>query len=141
MRSVIAGFAALSLALAACGDDTEDALSAVCDAEEEVAANLASFAELDPTTNTSSDYEDVLDDLESAVEDLRSARGDLAEQDVDNVTNAYDDLQSEVADLDDVPLAELEGEVVAALQEQALQLTQLYATAYANSSCTEESDG
>ena len=140
MRRVLVGACVLAFVVAACGDDddTSDALSNVCDQQEDVAESLAALVALDPTTNTTGDYQSALDDLESSVEDLREARGELAEQDVDNVTSAFESLQSDLQDLDDVVLAEADEAVSGTIAEASAEFQQAYAEAYANSSCAPE---
>lgn len=141
MRTAVAGVAAIALVLAACGDDdTSDALSAVCDQEEQVLEDLTALAALDPTTSTTGEYQSAVDALDSSIEDLRAARSDLAEQDVDNVQAAYDSLQSALEGLDDVPLAEAPDAAASEVQAQIVALQEQYATAYANSSCTSDDE-
>ena len=123
------------LLITACGDDTEDAFSAVCDAQGDVADDLAALASIDPTSATSGEFKDAVEDLSSSVDDLREARGDLAEQDVDNVTNAFDALRSDLDDLDDVPMTDLESAVQIEVIEAIAEFQVAYETAYANSDC------
>ena len=117
------------------GDDTEDAMSAVCDARSSTLESVASLAGLDPATATADDLEDGLNDLGDSVDDLEDARGDMAEQDVDNVTSAFDDLKSSLSELGDVPLAELESNVTIEVIEAVAAFQVAYDTAYENSSC------
>ena len=133
----------IALVFAACGnddDDTADALSTVCDEQEQVTEDLAELLALDPTVNTTSDYQSALEDLDQSVDNLVSARGDFVEQDVDNVQSAYDDARAGLDDLDDVPLAEADQQVAAELATQLAELQELYLTAYANSSCAPSSE-
>jgi hypothetical protein len=141
MRAVVAGVLALALIGAACDDDDEttDALDTVCDAEQSVAENLSALLALDPATNTTGEYQEATEALESSIEDLGDARSELGDQNVDNVSQAYDDLQSQLSELDDVPLNEAGDETVAAVQAQAAELQELYQQAYADSSCTPDS--
>lgn len=136
MKKTLTCLAATSLVvLAACGDDTEDAMSAVCDAQSSVLESLGGLESLDPSTATADDLEDSLNDLGDSVDDLREARGDMAEQDVDNVTNAFDGLRDSLSELDDVPLSELESEVSINVIESIAEFQVAYETAYTNSSC------
>lgn len=136
MKKTLPYLAAASLVvLAACGDDTEDAMSAVCDAQSSVFESLGDLESLDPASATKDDLDDGLDDLGDSIDDLREARGDMAEQDVDNVTTAFDDLRNTLSGLDDVPLSELPSEVAISVIEAVAEFQVAYETAYANSSC------
>ncbi|MFW2335343.1 hypothetical protein [Ilumatobacter sp.] len=136
MKKPATCFAVASVLLvAACGDDTEDAMSAVCDAQTSTLESVAALASLDPATATADDLEDGLSDLSDSVDDLKDARGNMNEQDVDNVTSALDDLKSSLSDLDDVPLAELESNVTIEVIEAVAAFQVAYDTAYENSSC------
>lgn len=121
------------LLVAACGDDTEDAMSAVCDAQTSTLESVAALASLDPAT--ADDLEDGLSDLSDSVDDLEDARGNMNEQDVDNVTSALDDVKSSLSDLDEVPLAELESNVTIEVIEAVAAFQVADDTAYENSSC------
>lgn len=129
------------LVLSACGSDddpTESALSAVCDAEEQVLEDVAALAATDLAETTGDDLQEMLDSLKSSVDDLQSARGDLAEQDVDNVSSAFDSLKAELSELGDVPVAELEDAAVATIEDALDAFQASYEEAYANSSCTSD---
>jgi hypothetical protein len=137
MMKFAAGLVLATMLLAACGDsdDTSDALSAVCDSQEGVLEDLDALAALDPAVNTTDEYKSVVSDLQSSVDDLAEARSDLSEQDVENIEDAFDELRSELEDLDDVPLGEADAAIGAASDAQIEELARLYDTAYANSSC------
>lgn len=142
-KTVICLAAAGALVLAACGDDddpTESAMSAVCDAEEKVLESIAALAALDPAENTGEDLQQGVEDLQSSVDDLEAARGDLAEQDVDNVKSAFDGLKTALGDLGDVPLSELEDSASATIDESITAFQTAYEEAYANSSCSGDSE-
>lgn len=144
MKKLIAAMLVVIPLLGACGDDdaTEDAMTAVCDAEVQVLEDLAALSSLDPTQITGDDFKAMVESLQSSVDQLEEARGDLAEQDVDNVSSAYDSLKTSVEDLgDDVPLAELEDAVVGEIGTAIQGLDAAYAEAYANSSCTPDAEG
>lgn len=59
----------------------------------------------------------------------------MADQDVDNVTNAYEDLQASLSELDDVPLSELPSNIAIEVIEAVADFQVAYETAYENSSC------
>jgi hypothetical protein len=139
MMKFVAGLVSAAMLLAACGDsdDTTDALSAVCDSQAAVAGQLLALELLDPVVNTTEEYKSALEDLQDSVDDLREARSDLREEDVENVENVYDELKSELEDLDDVPLADADAVIGAASDAQISELAAFYDEAYANSSCPE----
>ena len=142
MYKVLISIIAAAALLAACGDDsdpTEDALTAVCDAEAGVVEDLAALGTVDPGETTGDEFRGMVESLQSSVDDLRAARADFIEQDVDNVTSAFDSLKSELSELSDIPLAELEDASSAAIGAAVEEFQTAYAEAYANSSCT--SDG
>jgi len=144
MKRILAIAIVSVLALAACGSDddpTESALSGVCEAQEQVLADVEAIAAADLTETTAEDLEGMLDSLNSSVDDLKSARGDLAEQDVDNVTSAFDSLKSSLGELGDVPLAELESTATATVEEAIDEFQASYIEAYENSSCASDDSG
>ena len=132
-------------ALSACGDDdatsdTSDAFSSVCDNQESVLASLVALDSVDGTETTGDELQSMVDDLKSSVEDLDGAKADLVEQDVDNVSSAFDSLVEQVQDLGDVPLTELEAEVSAAGQAAIADFRTAYEAAYESSSCTSDAE-
>lgn len=112
-------------------------MSDVCDAQDDVMSDLSALVALDPSTNTTEDYQSVLGDIEDDVENLVSARSDLGDADVDSVESAFDDVRSELEGLDDEPLSEVLDDAGQAVVDGAADLMQQYETAYDNSSCTE----
>lgn len=85
---------------------------------------------------TTEEYRSALESLQGSVEDLREARSELVEQDVSNVSGAFDSLRSELDGLDDVLLADLEGEAGVAIDAQADELEELYVAAFQSPSCS-----
>lgn len=136
MKKILTVLTIALVVVAGCGDDTSDALSAFCDSQESVLADLGALQALDPATDTIDDYREVASDLDESLAELRAARSDLAEQDVENVESAWQEIDDEISSIE-APLGEAGDEVRAAVAEQIEQLTTLYETAYANSSCGE----
>ena len=141
MKHLLIAVLGLTLLAAACGDDdgddTADALGAVCDANASVVENLDNLEALTPAANTTDEYRDALDSLQSSVDDLRAARADLGEQDVANVENAFDQLRADLEGLGDVALADAGDEISSAIESGSEALAEFYDVAFANSSCTE----
>jgi hypothetical protein len=138
MKKILALAIVSMLALAACGSDddpTESALSGVCEAQEQVLADLEELAAADFAETTSEDLEGMLDSLSSSVDELQGAKDDLSDQDIENVTGAFDSLKSDLSEISDVPLAELEDAAVATIDTAIDDFQAAYVQAYENSSC------
>jgi predicted nuclease with TOPRIM domain len=141
MRTILMISVAGALLFAACGSDddpTESAISAVCDAQDQVIEDVAALTTADRAETTGEDLNEMLESLQSSVDQLQEARGDLVSQDVDNVKSAFDSLKSSLGELGDVPLTELEDAAVAAVDEEIYAFTEAYVVAYSNSSCEAE---
>jgi hypothetical protein len=141
MKHLLMALVSLTLLATACGDDdgddTADALSAVCDANASVVENLDALEALTPAVNTTDEYRDALDSVQSSVDDLRAARADLVEQDVSNVESAFDQLRADLEGLGDVALADAGDEITSAIESGSEALADFYDVAFANSSCAE----
>lgn len=142
MKKALATIVVVGALAAACGsdDETEDALSAVCDAQVQVLQDVAALSTVDPATTTGDDFKAQVESLQSSVDDLQAAKGDLEEQDVDNVTSAFEALQSDLQDLGDVTLEELDEATVTTIGTAIEDFQAAYAEAYANSSCTPDTE-
>jgi hypothetical protein len=105
-------------ALAACGDDDDDA-SEVAEANTEFCENmsaygtaLADFAALDPATASKDDYDSAADEIRSTREDMVESAEDLAEEEWENLVTQVDALRDQLRDAPD-------DEAVQAIVEEA----------------------
>ena len=101
--------------LAACGDDDDDTVSNVQEANAAFCQDLvvygdalAAFGALDPATATKADYEAAADAVKSARGDLSDSGADLAEAEFENLETQAEDLDGALEDApDDAAVADI----------------------------------
>jgi hypothetical protein len=125
--------AVLAVALiAACGDDDETAEEAnaeVCAEQAELQSTLQSLPDVDADTTTVEDLEEARTAVDDAIEDLASAAEGVAEEELEDLENAYDDYVSTIENLDDDQTLEAAAPEVAAAGDEVVTAAQNFFTA------------
>jgi hypothetical protein len=99
-RLLLLSLLGLGIAVAACGEsDEEKAKANVCDARDDIRANVRELQNLTLGTATADQVKTSLQAIEKDLKEIADAQGDLSDSDKQRLQEANDDFKSELKTL------------------------------------------
>ena len=122
--------AALTMAIAGCGSDDDEASAQeqYCEAGVALRSSVASLTNVNLVSEGTSGLQDALSAVSDDLSDLRDAADTAVESDVEALENAVDDLGSSVSDLSGDISRENASALGAAIEEVANSAQAVFAT-------------